>query len=219
MFDQNEYWLDRHKRLRGKLGSVGLINAPEESASKASLQFQNSIRAIAECLVKKQGSSRLLDIGCGIGRAAKPVCEAGMDYTGVDISPEAIEDAKTQFGDSGRFLVSDLLEFESDEPYDVVLAAWVLVHFVDDEKWDRMLRRIGSTITPGGAFVLIDVMASEESAPPKAHFKNRSILDYESRLGQQQILPDASLTEAAKKLDVADVVRRNLYIFKKRPSR
>lgn len=215
MFDQKKYWLQRHKRMRGKLGSVALIGAPEGKANKASEQFQDSIRRIIETLSKKGGITEVLDLGCGIGRAANPILDSGVEYTGVDISPEAIEDAKASVK-GGKFVVSDLLEFEPEKAYDVIFASWVLVHFVEDLDWERMLKKIANMMSSAGIFILIDVMSDKYKGPRKNHFKNRPIGSYEKILEKKDVYFDRNLTQEVRQSGLAGVVAKNLYLFRRK---
>jgi len=69
----------------------------------------------------------VLDIGCGFGEMAKFLKKRyrGVLYTGVDIVPDFIEEAK-KLNPGYRFLVSDYFSNPIDEKFDVVLASGVL---------------------------------------------------------------------------------------------
>jgi len=53
-------------------------------------------------------SSYMLDIACGEGRFARQLAEHGFDVTGIDISIESIESAKTFETDNLNFFVHDM---------------------------------------------------------------------------------------------------------------
>jgi site-specific DNA-cytosine methylase len=57
---------------------------------------------------------RVLELFCGRGGWSKPFIESGHDCTGVDIK---------DFGYPGKFIKADLLDYEPQEKYDVILAS------------------------------------------------------------------------------------------------
>jgi len=75
-------------------------------------------------------NKNVLDIGCGFGEMGKFLIKRykGVDYTGVDIVPEFINEAKKQLPE-GKFLTADFLKDEIHPPaggYDIVIASGVL---------------------------------------------------------------------------------------------
>lgn len=71
---------------------------------------------------------KVLDIGCGFGEMGKFLLKRyeGVDYTGIDIVPEFIKEAKKQVP-NGKFEVADFLKNKIDgTTYDVVIASGVL---------------------------------------------------------------------------------------------
>ncbi len=75
---------------------------------------------------------KILDIGCGGGLVAEPLCRLGAQVTAIDPSPENILIAKEHakhFGLSDIFYSTSTLEdFNDHKTYDVVLALEVLEH-------------------------------------------------------------------------------------------
>jgi SAM-dependent methyltransferase len=71
---------------------------------------------------------RLLDVGCGFGDFLDFLLERGIHplYTGLDICEPMISRCRDCFAVSeGRFLVGDVLEHRTDEPYDFVVASGI----------------------------------------------------------------------------------------------
>lgn len=85
----------------------------------------------------RKGSS-LLDIGCAAGGFSKIAkgCNKGLEYTGVDISPDMIRQARRRFPRE-RFYLSDgeNLDF-ADDSFDICVSLGVL-HMT--EAWKRLL--------------------------------------------------------------------------------
>lgn len=69
----------------------------------------------------------VLDVGCGFGELARFLNKRyqGVEYTGVDIVPEFIAQARKRFPQN-KFLIRDLLNHPLPEKYDVVLASGVI---------------------------------------------------------------------------------------------
>ena len=70
---------------------------------------------------------RILEIGCGNGRAAKEIVARTKTYLGLDISQGLIDLARRDNPDVS-FVVSDLEEFEFAGQWDVVFAFASLIH-------------------------------------------------------------------------------------------
>jgi len=75
----------------------------------------------------------VLDVGCGFGEMAKFLFKRykGVNYTGVDIVPEFIIEAKNRYP-KGKFEVRDYFAEPGEEKYDVVLASGTINSNVSD---------------------------------------------------------------------------------------
>lgn len=96
---------------------------------------------------------RVLDAGCGAGRGAGMLAEAGAEeVVGVDIAPEAISIAMARFGAVAAFTLGDLtgLPFDS-ESFDVVVGFEVIEH-VDDQA--RALEELRRVLRPEGVLLV-----------------------------------------------------------------
>ena len=96
---------------------------------------------------------RVLDIGCGAGIDLARFARGGAIVTGVDLAPNAIENARRNFelsGLEGGLLVGDgeALDFE-DESFDLVFAHGALQYTTDPQKMIDEARRV---LRPGGSF-------------------------------------------------------------------
>lgn len=98
---------------------------------------------------------RVLDIGCGDGFFARRFFAArGASVDAIDIEPSAIEHAERHnAAPQIRYRLQDAVSepFPSDA-YDVVVWDGALGHFAPDTT-DRMLAKIKSALSDGGAFV------------------------------------------------------------------
>jgi SAM-dependent methyltransferase len=100
---------------------------------------------------------QVLDAGCGTGEHALMVAARGLDATGIDASPRAIELAKGKATDRGlpvRFLVADALALSDlGQQFDTVLDSG-LFHVFDDEPRARYVSSLAGVVRPGGRVLL-----------------------------------------------------------------
>jgi len=85
-------------------------------------------------IVKRSGTHRLLEVGCGAGAFAELVLETGtIVYSGFDFSSVAVENAAKRTGRPDLFKVGDATRPESyDSDYDCIACAEVLEHVEAD---------------------------------------------------------------------------------------
>ena len=117
-----------------------------------------------------------------MGRFAPLISGLGFAYTGVDVSPDALRQARQNCA-NGRFIEADLCTFRPERRFDLVLALFVLIHVVDDGQWGRALDVIAQSIAPGGACILIDKLPREREQPA-VHVVCRSRGEYERALAR-----------------------------------
>lgn len=102
----------------------------------------------------------VLDVGCGTGRLARRLFEAGCSVAGVDISPAAIDEARSlavppdREGRSLRFCVADMSIADGPPidggPFDVVVCQLVLSIIGGVRERDNLLRNLREHLGPGG---------------------------------------------------------------------
>lgn len=185
-FDQDDYWIRRHRTLRGDPRSVGNVARTVEQNRAGDDALR---RRIALALHELGLGGSVLDLGCGIGRAAPSFCDAGYAYLGLDVSPEAIVDARAH-EPRGRYMVGSALHVVWGGPFDVIAALYVLVHFVDDRDWRTLLARIAASLRPGGALLIADQFPPHASALAR-HARHRSLAQYATEFAQLGLRFDA----------------------------
>ena len=98
-------------------------------------------------------NKKVLDIACGTGYGSNILIEAGASqYVGVDISEDSIEYAKQQFcSEKASFIVGDIGNFESAEPFDVIACFETIEHV---SFYPSALKNLFSVLRPGGVLVI-----------------------------------------------------------------
>lgn len=210
-FRQAEYWIDRHKRLRDDPRSVGNLAATREQNEAGEIDFREAVSAAARLLAP--GRRTILDLGCGYGRAAAGFIDAGFDYTGIDVSEDAIQQAVGR-EPRGTFLRADLLQWVPDRTYDVVSVFYVLVHFVRDEDWGRFLDACCRAVAPGGRLLLADHFPTLRSGA--AHFVSRPFDEYLPALERHGLTIDQDMAAGlVERLPASPHVRQFRFIARR----
>lgn len=120
----------------------------EEAPHNAHLEFP----AMTATIPDVEGD-RVLDAGCGAGRYAEWLLEAGADVVACDASEEMVERARQRLGDDvavHRADVAEPLAFAGDDAFDGVVCAGVL-DYVED--WRGPLEAFARVLRPGGFLV------------------------------------------------------------------
>lgn len=97
---------------------------------------------------------KILEPMCGSGRFLVPFMERGFDITGVDLSEEMLS-ALHRKAPRARVYKGDILEFDSDAPYDYIfISSGSFSLFTDAQIVDRVLVKLRSLLAPGGTMVI-----------------------------------------------------------------
>lgn len=111
--------------------------------------------------------TRVLDLGCGIGRWSCRLAKRGASVTGVDLSPTMIAQAGARAAAQGvaarcRFLAQDLAALELDGRFDLILGVTVLQHILEPAALRAAVQGLGAHLAENGTLVLL------EAAPERA---------------------------------------------------
>ena len=125
-------------------------------------------RMTLEMTVAQPGES-VLDVGCGTGSLAialKAEVGASSEVTGIDASPEMIEQARrkaTRAGVDAGFEVAPIegLSFP-DARFDLVVSSFMLHHLPDGVK-RKGLAEVRRVLKPGGRFLAVDFGGTSQS--------------------------------------------------------
>lgn len=102
----------------------------------------------------------VLDVGCGYGRIALPLARAGYGVSGIDVSPNLLDRARSA-GEHDHLSVDFTLGSMTDLPYedarfDVALCLWSAFHeLLEEDEQVETLRELRRVLRPGG-FALVE---------------------------------------------------------------
>ncbi len=94
---------------------------------------------------------RLLDVGCGTGKAFEPMLRRGWEVTGCDISEGMLAKARRKFGDRVPVEHADARELPKFGEFELVWGLNDVVNYqTEDGDLERTLTGLRSNLAPGG---------------------------------------------------------------------
>lgn len=150
-----------------------------------------------------RAEGRVLELACGTGRILIPTAEAGVEITGVDLSPAMLELARGKIARLPDEVISrislikgDMTSFELDQRYDLItIPGNSFCLLIDTEAQRACLRRVHDHLEQGGRLVFsifdpnIHIIAEHSGIMCSAVKRLKEITDPES--GQRVVVYDA----------------------------
>lgn len=100
---------------------------------------------------------RVLDVGCGTGRAFEPMLSRGWEIFGCDLTAAMLEEARRKFADRVPLAVADIRRLSVFGSFELAWALNDVVNYlVEDGDLGRALTGMGSNLAPAG-LALFDV--------------------------------------------------------------
>jgi SAM-dependent methyltransferase len=95
---------------------------------------------------------RVLDVGCGAGYGTAAMAEKAEFALGFDISPEAIEHARQNYGEKAKFAVASAQSFPAESGSFDLITAFEVIEHLDD--WKPLLSEASRVLADGGLFLV-----------------------------------------------------------------
>jgi SAM-dependent methyltransferase len=179
------YWEERLRRNFDLTGAGCIVLGPCYNTYLYRARVDALERALKKVGYTLQGAD-VLEAGCGTGFYAEYCLRQQVSaYVGLDITSVSVETLRERYPDF-RFIQADISANEIPETganFDIVLAADVLFHIIDDAAFERAIRNLCSVLRPGGLLVISDVFpgSTVQIAP---HVRLRSLDVYGHNLDQ-----------------------------------
>ncbi len=148
-----ERWWDRHGAFRAlhALNPVRIAYVRDALVADA----PPDARTDAAAALKPLAGLRLLDVGCGGGLMAEPLCRLGADVVAIDAAEANVRAARHHAEEQGlaidyRHATAEALAADG-ERFDAVLALEIVEHVAD---LDVFAEACSSLVKPGGTFVV-----------------------------------------------------------------
>ncbi|MFN2389134.1 MAG: class I SAM-dependent methyltransferase [Actinomycetota bacterium] len=122
-------------------------------------------------LFELPSGSRVLDVGCGPGRHAVALAQAGLAVTGIDVSPRFLElaaEAARRAGVGLALFEVDARQMPFDDEFDAVLSICQGGFGLMGDTDALVLRRMAEAARPGGRVVVTAFSAYFEAAAARA---------------------------------------------------
>jgi SAM-dependent methyltransferase len=160
LYRPGAYWEDRARRFAGDgdgLAAVCAYGMPEFYNRAIHLEQ----RLALEPWLNVGAGTRVLDVGCGVGRWSRLLAARGADVLGVDLSPTMIAQARRRADADGvagrcRFQVQDLSSLDVGERFDLILGVTVLQHILDPRALRAALAAMTARLAAGGRMILLE---------------------------------------------------------------
>ncbi len=106
---------------------------------------------------------KVLDLACGKGRHAFFLSKFGLDVTGLDLAPNSIAEAQSNFvSDALKFDVHDMRKVYKNEKFDFIFNLFTSFGYFDQESDNlKVLNSIFEMLSPKGTLV-IDFMNAQK---------------------------------------------------------
>ncbi|MBL9047138.1 MAG: class I SAM-dependent methyltransferase [Tabrizicola sp.] len=170
-FSSAAYWKKRYQQGRNSgAGSYGRL-------AEYKADFINRL-VIAEDI------RSVIEFGSGDGNQAAMF--TFPNYTGIDVSPDAVAACREKFADRPDWSF-DLADASIQEKRDLAMSLDVIYHLIEDEVFDGYMRRLFDSAS---RFVLI-YASDHDAGPDIAHVRHRHFSDWIAKNRADWILIDA----------------------------
>ncbi|MFB5607089.1 MAG: class I SAM-dependent methyltransferase [Candidatus Nitrosomaritimum yanchengensis] len=141
------------------------VMAEESSQTVLAELIDGILPIVPEIIEKLQQGIRVLDVGCGSGRAINLMAKTfpSSQFVGYDFSKEGIANAEREKEGLGitnsSFEQQDVAYFDHEDHFDLI-TAFDAIH--DQANPEKVLENIKRSLKPGGVFLMQDIAGSSK---------------------------------------------------------
>ena len=141
--------------------------------------------------------SHLLDVPCGNGRLSLELARQGYQVTGVDISPEFIEEARSVASSNmggtpvPHFTLGDMRRIEGEAVYDGGYCFGNSFGFLAYADMESFLNGMARALKPGARFVVETGMSAESIIPKFEEHASHQIADILVTINEQYLAAES----------------------------
>jgi SAM-dependent methyltransferase len=117
-----------------------------------------------------QAGERVLDVPCGYGRIALELAAKGLVVTGLDASPEYVDEARRRTSErrlAAEFALGDMRALPWRDAFEAALCVGNSFGYFDDEGNRAFLSGVRAALVPGGRFFLAYPLVAELALAPR----------------------------------------------------
>lgn len=118
--------------------------------------YSNEVKFL-EKIFQKYGENikNILDLGCGTGIHVKLLASKGYNITGLDLSKEMIDIAKSKNILNAEFIVGDMSNFNLNKKFDVVICMFAVMDYLTENKQiESFFKSVKNHLNSDGLLVL-----------------------------------------------------------------
>jgi predicted TPR repeat methyltransferase len=116
------------------------------------IDYEEQYRFFSD-LLRKYDCKKVLEAGCGTGRLARRLCEAGWTYRGMDLSEAMLEIARRE-APSGLFFPGDMRDFIREEKMDaLIVPGRSMSYLLENRDVFAALSAFANNLAPGGKLI------------------------------------------------------------------
>jgi SAM-dependent methyltransferase len=148
-----------------------------------------------EKFLQPPAHGRLLDVPCGNGRHARVLAGRGYSVTGIDSSPEFLDEARAAGTASQEWILDDMCGLSEVEKFDGAYCSGNSFPYLDAVRARTFLAGIARALKPGGRFVMDTGMAAEAILPGLGNGRWH-------RIGDMYVISENRYHPAESRLDI-----------------
>lgn len=115
--------------------------------------FSKQLHLFRYNIVKKYAYGRLLDIGCGVGNLFN-IVSSKVDYFGIDVSEEAIQKARSNYGEKSKFKIYNGTDIPFPDNFFDVVSSLEMIEHLPKQQHSIFIKEVTRLTKPGGMIVI-----------------------------------------------------------------